>query len=87
MALSVRSRLAVGSGDERERVDVERPDDGEVAAVERRDRVLLEALGDGDDGGVDETQGEVVVLREEQCDPRVMSHLWIEFAPTVRLGG
>ena len=51
---------------------MERTDDGEMAAVERGDRVLLEALGDCDDGGVDQAQAEVGVLDHQVERPLVV---------------
>jgi hypothetical protein len=41
-------------GQQPERLDVSRPESGEMAAVERRELRLIEPLGDRQHGGVDE---------------------------------
>jgi hypothetical protein len=41
------------------------PDGAEVAAVEGDDGPCIEAFGEGDDGGVGGTEGEVGVLADE----------------------
>ena len=52
--------------------DVQRPDDGEVAAIEGGDRRLLEPLGDRDDGRIDEAERLVGVTSHERAYARVV---------------
>lgn len=62
----LKGKVAVlSSGDELEGLHVTRADNGEVAAVERGDRVGSEPFGDSDDAGVDETEAKVGIALEE----------------------
>lgn len=45
-----------------------RTHDAEVAPVQRRDRIDPETFGRGDDGGVDGSEGQITVCRDEFGD-------------------
>ena len=63
-----------------ERVDVAGLDQAEVAVIERGDLRLVEALGDGDDGGVDKADVGVGVLTAD------LPHADIVFAAELENG-
>lgn len=52
-----------GSGQQREGIDVPRPDDGEVSPVDGGNLTQVEALSHGDDAGIDQSEGQVGARR------------------------
>ena len=62
-------KLLRGSGKEGQGLDVGRPDNREMAVVESGNLGDVEALRDGDDGGVGRAQWQVTVLEHKICHP------------------
>lgn len=67
-----------GSGQQGERVEVARADDGEVPPVQGRDLAEAEAFGDRDDGGVDGPERQVGVLGDEVGGAGVVGEVQVD---------